>query len=330
MISRYRRLGADPPFGDPRRAHGVAMEGYFWRFTDLARGRVVVVLCGLCRDGDGRPWANVALAAHPGGLLRAADLPRAGGDPAALGVWAGGRDGSAALVADARTVRVDLGPGARLEVQLSDGRPARRGMLGGCGPAHLIPGLGQYWDPNLLGAEVHGHAELGAETVTLTGMRAYAEKNWSRGGFPPRWWWGQAQGFDREDVCIAFAGGVLDARAPALEATAVVVRLAGQMIRLGNPLLAPARVATPRDRWSLRARGPLWSVELEGAAGPDPPHLLPVPDPVARGSAPAAHEHLAGTLHAVVRRRGRVAFAGESALAGLEVGPAGPRISSSA
>jgi hypothetical protein len=30
----------------------------------------------------------------------------------------------------------------------------------------------------------------------------------------------------------------------------------------------------------------------------------------------------------VVRRRGRVAFAGESSLAGLEVGSAGPRISS--
>jgi hypothetical protein len=92
------------------------------------------------------------------------------------------------------------------------------------------------------------------------------------------------------------------------------------MIRLGNPLLAPAHVDTPRDRWSLRARGPRWAVELEGSAGARPAHLLPVPDPSARRSVPAAHEHLAGTLHAVIRRRGRVVFAGESKLAGLESG----------
>jgi hypothetical protein len=319
MLSRYRALGADLPSTDRRAAHGLAMEGYFWRFTDTERGRVVVVLCGLCRDAGGRSWANVALAAHPGGFLRTADLPRAGGDSAALGVWAADDRGHPVLTADAHSVRVDLGDGARLNAALSDGWPTRQPRLGGCGPAHLIPGLGQYWDPHLLGAGVRGEAELGAETVTLTGTRAYAEKNWSRGGFPSHWWWGQAQGFDRVDVCVAFAGGTLRTR-PALEASAVVVRLGDQMIRLGNPLLAPAHVRTPGDRWSLRARGPRWAVELEGRAGPEPAYLLPVPDPVARRSVPAAYEHLAGTLHAVIRRRGRVVFSGESGLAGLESG----------
>ncbi len=37
----YRRLGADPPFGDPRRAHGIAMEGYYWRLSDPGSGRVI-------------------------------------------------------------------------------------------------------------------------------------------------------------------------------------------------------------------------------------------------------------------------------------------------
>lgn len=325
MLSRYRALGADPPWSDRRRMHGLAMEGYFWRFTDPGRGRVVVVLCGLCRDAQGRPWANVALAAHPGGFLRAADLPCAGGDSAALGVWAADAEGRTVLRADARTLDVDLGDRARLHVDLRDGWPARQPRLGGCGPAHLIPGLGQYWDPHLLGAGVRGEAELGAETVTLTGARAYAEKNWSRGGFPAHWWWGQAQGFDRDDVCVAFAGGTLSTsrRAP-LAASAVVVRLGDELIRLGNPLLAPAQVQTPRDRWSLRARGPRWAVELEGSAGAEPVHRLPVPDPAARRSRAVAHEHLAGTLHAVIRRRGRVVFAGESRLAGLESGSAAP------
>jgi hypothetical protein len=321
MFSRYRALGADLPATDRRRAHGLAMEGYFWRFTDPGRGRVIVVLCGLCRDAEGRPWANVALAAHPGGFLRTADLPRAGGDPHELGVWAADAEGRTVLAADIHTVHVDLGDGARLHAELSDGWPTRQALLGGCGPAHLIPGLGQYWDPHLLGADTRGEAELGAETVTLTGARAYAEKNWGRGGFPAHWWWGQAQGFDRGDVCVAFAGGTLSARPP-LAASAVVVRLGNQMIRLGNPLLAPAHVHAPRDRWSLQTRGLRWAVELEGSAGPEPAHLLSVPDPAARHSVPAAHEHLAGTLHAVIRRRGRVVFTGESGLAGLESGSA--------
>ena len=29
LLSRYRATGADLPFGDPTRAHGVDMEGYF-------------------------------------------------------------------------------------------------------------------------------------------------------------------------------------------------------------------------------------------------------------------------------------------------------------
>jgi len=35
---------------------------------------------------------------------------------------------------------------------------------------------------------------------------------------------------------------------------------------------------------------------------------------------PRAHEHLAAGLHLVLRRRGRVLFAGDSAVAGLELG----------
>lgn len=35
-------MGADLPWGDLRAAHGVPMEGYFWRFTDAVAGRVIV------------------------------------------------------------------------------------------------------------------------------------------------------------------------------------------------------------------------------------------------------------------------------------------------
>jgi hypothetical protein len=47
----------DPPFGDAARAHGTAMEGYYWRVVDAEAGAVIVVLCGICR-GAGEPWAR--------------------------------------------------------------------------------------------------------------------------------------------------------------------------------------------------------------------------------------------------------------------------------
>jgi hypothetical protein len=317
ILRRYRALGADPPFGDPRRDHGVAMEGYFWRFSDPRSGRVLVALCGLCRDG-GSPWATVALAAHPGALLWQADLRRAGADPDALGVWAEGEEGS--LRGDSTGLQVDLGPGARLSVSLGGQRPAARGMLGGSGAAHLIPGLGQYWHPHLLGAEVRGHAEIAGEHVDLAGFRAYAEKNWGGGGFPERWWWGQAQGFSREEVCVAFAGGEVTLGPVRTEATAVTVVVGKERIRLGNPLLAPARATVGGGRWRVRARGPVWSVEIDAASDPAEAHILPVPDLAARRSAPGAHQHLAARLRLMLRRRGRVVYEGESAYAGLETG----------
>jgi hypothetical protein len=317
ILRRYRALGADPPFGDPRRDHGAAMEGYFWRFSDRRSGRVVIALCGLCRGG-GPPWATVAIGVHPGGFLRWADLPDAGADPDALGVWASGEEGS--LRGDGAGLEVDLGPDARLSVALTDAEPGRPAMLGGSGAAHVIPGLGQYWHPHLLSAGVHGRIRAGEETIDLGGFQAYAEKNWGGGGFPSCWWWGQSQGFAREDVCVAFAGGEVTLGPMRTEATGIVVALGGERLRLGNPVLAPARPAVRDGRWRLKARGPVWAVEVEAEGGPGEEHVLPVPDLAVRRSRPAAHEHLAARLRLVVRHRGRVVYAGESAVAGLELG----------
>ena len=41
--------------------------------------------------------------------------------------------------------------------------------LGGLGFAHLVPGLGQYWHPVLLGARVTGWAELAGARIDLDG-----------------------------------------------------------------------------------------------------------------------------------------------------------------
>ena len=186
MLAAYRRTGADLPFGDPRGYHGVGMEGHFWRLTRPAGGEVVIVIAAVCRDGRGRRWGMAALAAHPGGVVHAVTVD----------------------AADERSLRVDLGPDARLDATFADALPWPRRAFGALGPAHVVPGLSQYWHPWLLRARVSGSARLGDETIDLDGAVAYAEKNWGAGGMPPAWWWGQAHGFDRPDVCVAFAGGM--------------------------------------------------------------------------------------------------------------------------
>ena len=75
----YRESGADRPFGNLLAAHGVAMEGYFWRFT-LLDGRALIALAGVNRAGplprdrssasaivgpSEQHWATLGLAAYP-------------------------------------------------------------------------------------------------------------------------------------------------------------------------------------------------------------------------------------------------------------------------
>ena len=68
LVDLYRRTGADLPFGDPLTSHGCEMEGWFWRVTDAAAGRVAVALFSINRHPDG-DWSTVAVAAHPGDLV---------------------------------------------------------------------------------------------------------------------------------------------------------------------------------------------------------------------------------------------------------------------
>jgi tocopherol cyclase len=127
MFAAYRTTGADPPFGDPRGYHGVGMEGYFWRITQPARGTVVVVLLAVNRDAAGGTWGMLALATHPGGFVRAATVQRAAADPHALRVRAGD-PGAPVLEADDASLRVDLGPDARVDVAFADRVPTAPGL----------------------------------------------------------------------------------------------------------------------------------------------------------------------------------------------------------
>lgn len=317
LLDAYRRTGADLPFGDARRAHGVEMEGYYWRFTDAAAGRVIVALCGVSIAPDG-PWGIVALAAHPGGLLREVVTRTAHADPQGLGVRA-----EDVFSATPDALRVDLGPGARLDVRLSARREWPRRAFGGLGPAHAVPGLGQYWHPHLLGATVTGDAWIGEERVDLGSATAYAEKNWGA-GFPAEWWWGQAHGFEEPEVCVAFAGGRLPGLGPAvMTPTVVVARVGAGLFRIGLPT-GHVAADVGAAGWRLRGRTPRASIELEGDGRGQVPHALPLPLAAERRAGGRVAQQLAGRIALTVRRGRRLVYRGESVLAGLEWGaPAG-------
>ena len=118
FLRRYRSTGADPLFGDPRRAHhGVAMEGYFWRITDPETGRVVIALCGANKGPDGT-WSTIGLASWPNGFVRTEALDGSWTDPDGLGVRGGfseAGDGRPAFEGNDRELHVDLGDDAKLD-----------------------------------------------------------------------------------------------------------------------------------------------------------------------------------------------------------------------
>jgi len=305
----YRRTGATLPFGDPLPSHGAEMEGYFWRVTDVATGRVLVVLCGVNRHPEG-DWATVALAAHPGGFVRSAVLAGASSSTSEFLVTAA----NGAFAATASDVHLDLGADARVDLSLSNPVPWSR-ALGGGGVFSAVPFLGQYWHPHLLGGLARGRARIDDASWAFDDAELYAEKNWGA-GFPERWWWGQAQGFDRADVCVAFSGGVLTAGPLSATVGGVVVRLGEQLIRL-TPPLAIVRSQADGTRWEVRARGMGHRVHIVGTARHDS-HVLPVPLPAQRRNVDTDFEQLAG--HLTLEVSGRTSYCGETDLAGLEVG----------
>ncbi|MGZ6697766.1 MAG: tocopherol cyclase family protein, partial [Solirubrobacteraceae bacterium] len=250
--------------------------------------------------------------AHPGRFWRQGVLM----DAQARSDGPGARAGSLFFGDDQRIV-VDLAPDARLDVTLSDLRRwPRTRPFGGSSWFQMVPGLNQYWHPWLLGGRAAGTATIGRETWRLSDAQAYAEKNWGSDGFPTTWWWGQAHGFAREDVCVAFAGGRAGLGRLHVPAGALVARVGDRVVTAVRPP-RPVRIDVGASGWRLRGGG----IEIEGEAAGAEPHLLPVPVPLERRRIDGrAAQLLAGTVRLRVARRGRVTFAGESRLAGLELG----------
>ncbi|HSN43673.1 MAG TPA: tocopherol cyclase family protein [Propionibacteriaceae bacterium] len=317
----YRTSGADGAWGDPERAHGVAMEGYFWRITDRASGRVIIALCGINTPRHAPAWATLGLATTPEGILDTAAVPGGVADPAVLGVSVPGH-----FEGTADHLEVNLGT-TSLSADFTDLQRWPRARLGGSSFFQTIPGLNQYWHPWLMGGRASGTLRTATQTVTFTDAQVYGEKNWGRAGFPTGWWWGQAQGFADSDACVAFAGGEVTVgprvlgRQVGTRVTAVVVRTPdGHLIRLGNPGTSAVRASIEPGRWLLTGDTPQWRVRIEGQAPVSRAFVLPIPLVDEGRNAPGAVEHLDGTMDVTVWRRGRLFWRGTSTLAGLEQG----------
>ena len=101
------------------RAHGVAMEGYYWRLTDPAAGRCIVALCGVCRGGTTGRGRSSRSPSHPGGFVRWRDTAGRGGRSGrARRRRVGAPTARRCCAAPSGGSRVDLGPDARLEAVL--------------------------------------------------------------------------------------------------------------------------------------------------------------------------------------------------------------------
>jgi Tocopherol cyclase len=319
-VAAYRRTGADPPFTDPGRNHGAAMEGYYWRLVHPEAGWVIVWLCGVCQ-GPGGSWATVALAAHPGGFLRHGTVEPAAGDVEGFGARAGD-----VFWGSLHELRVRMGADAWVEARLRPRVTWPRRALGGLGPGQVVPGLAQYWHPVLLAAEVEGEACIGGRRLPLAGARAYAEKNWGP-GFAGHWWWGQADAFPDTDVGVAFAGGRLPMLGVSAAPTAVVVRLGERVLRFVPPV-ARARARVGPNGWHVEVQSPRYRLELEGDTGGETAHRLPVPDVRERRVEMRSQQLLAGRLRLRLRRGRRTLIDAVSGLAGLELGePSRERVS---
>jgi len=288
------------------------MEGYYWRLFHPEAGWVIVWLCGICR-GSGASWATVALAAHPGGFLRHGTLAPAAGDFDRFGARAGD-----AFRGSLHELRVRMGDDGWVKARLRPRVTWPQRVLGALGVGHLVPGLAQYWHPVLLAAEVEGEACLGGRRLRLDGAHAYAEKNWGP-RFAGRWWWGQADAFPDIDAGVAFAGGRLPMLGVSAAPTAVVLRLGERVLRFVPPL-ARARVSVGTNGWRVQVRSARHRLELEGEAGVEEPHWLPVPDVQERRVDIRSKQVLAGGLRLRVRCGRRPLIDAVSPLAGLELG----------
>ena len=249
----YRATGADPPVRRParlsRRRHGgllLALHAAAHRASWWSPSWPSAAM------RTGGPWGMASLAAHPGGAVRSATLADAWAAPRGLGA---ARRRCRPPPTSARCASTSARTAAS-SVAFADPLPWPRRAFGALGPAQAVPGLSQYWHPWLLRARVSGSARIGdAHASTSTARSPTPRRTGARAGMPPAWWWGQAHGFDRADVCVAFAGGRAGAGPPPGHGDGARGGLGDEVRSVVRPL-RPLRVAVDDRGWRLRGARP--------------------------------------------------------------------------
>lgn len=300
------------PFGDPLPSHGTEMEGWFWRLSDPAKGRVAVALCSENRHPDGN-WSTAAIALHPGGVVSSAAIDGVRAERTQFCVQAD--SGGHLIDASRQRLRMVIGE-TQLDLSFREAYEWPK-AFGGGGVFSSVPFLNQYWHPYRLGGKASGTVSHGDQSWTFTDATLYCERNWGA-GFPLRWWWGQAHDFEDADVSVAFSGGLLELGPLRRDVTGVVVRLGDRVLRITPPALVTSNCDV--REWHIDARTPRYHVVLDGQGTPEGPHVLPVPIPAERRNIDTDYEYLAGKLRCTVREWGRVIFDGTTKFAALEVG----------
>lgn len=288
------------------------MEGWFWRLSDPASGRVVVALCSANRHPRG-DWSTAAIALHPGAVVSSAAVDGVIADRTRFSVQA--KSAGNLINADRDHLEMVLGD-TSVDLTFHDEYQWPK-AFGGGGVFSSVPFLNQYWHPYRLGGKASGTVTHGDERWTFTDATLYCERNWGA-GFPLRWWWGQAHDFGEADVCLAFSGGLLELGPLKRDVTGVVVRLGDRVLRITPPALVSSECDV--QSWHIDARTIRYHVEIDGTGTAGGPHVLPVPLPAERRNVDTDYEYLAGALHCRIREWGRTIFEGTSDMAALEVG----------
>ena len=254
-----------------------------WRGTSGAspsrgRGAVVIVIVAVCRDarragrGPWRRWRRIPAGRCARPRCRTRGARRAGSR-------CGAGD---AVAADERSLRVDLGPDARLRGRRSTTALAwPRRAFGALGPAHAVPGPEPVLAPMAAArAGCSGGARVGdARRSTSTAPSPTPRRTGAPAACRRRGGGARPHGFDRDDVCVAFAGGRAGLGPLRAPATALVVAV-GDEVRPSCGRCAPC--ASPSTSAAGACAG--GGIEVEAHADGVAPHLLPVPVPPSAGA----------------------------------------------
>ena len=159
LASAYRRTGADLPFGNPLPTHGTEMEGWFWRLSDPATGRVAGARCAASTGIPAGDWSTAAIARAPGAASSARRRSRRSA-PTPTGSACEAETDGYALAAERDRLRMVIDDCA-IDATFHDGVPTgpRRSAAAGSSPP--MPFLNQYWHPYRLGGRAAGTVTVG-------------------------------------------------------------------------------------------------------------------------------------------------------------------------